>query len=414
MKTRTALAAASAPLLILPLAMAATLMMSSGGNTTGAGSAPFAFGTQASAVCSTGGAGPDEGGVTAPANEIAVKVARKFAEAGYSKASAAGVLGNLEAESEFNPTLSTADGAYGIAQWTPGSKIRVWFDAHGLAGVPISDVDGQIRMLVETASDDFNDHYYDTVTNIAKKGTLLETWRTAPDARIAAIAWMAGWERPDWGLRHEERRVAVAQAFHASAELSAIDWKVPDGSSLASPSDPSAGTGGTAAPAGCTLPGTPTTATGQLKGMIERAKAMAADDSIGYSQARRRLDPDADCSSFVYYAMVQGGGWHIADDKSPFTTSGMPSYLPSLGFTQLPKLPYQELQEGDILLNPGEHTEIFTGVSADGSPHSIGAHSDRGHPQGGDQTGTEVSEGFLWVGYTEVWRYSGPAAPAGA
>ncbi len=61
------------------------------------------------------------------------------------------------------------------------------------------------------------------------------------------------------------------------------------------------------------------------------------------------------------------------------------------------------LQRGDILLNELYHTEIYLGNN-----QNVGAHSDRGYPQTGDQTGTEVSvSGYYYHPWDGVLRYVG-------
>lgn len=151
------------------------------------------------------------------ANEIAMKLAQAFADAGYSKVATAGMLGNVGQESGgFDPKAGSPDGGYGLAQWTPSSKIRTWFDANGLSGTDISDADGQIKFLTATAESSFMDGtYIDEVRKeITVDGTLLNTWKNATDLDTAVIAWMAGWERPAWSSRHEETRKKIAKEYY--------------------------------------------------------------------------------------------------------------------------------------------------------------------------------------------------------
>lgn len=148
----------------------------------------------------------------------ALKIAQGFADAGYSKAATAGVLGNIQAESGFRPTAASADGGYGIAQWTPRSKIRAWFDANGLSGTDDSDLDGQIKMLIGTAESSFNNYYLENASSeiTIRNNSLYETWLHASDPETAAVAWMAGWERPNWSLRHEDVRRQTARNYYES------------------------------------------------------------------------------------------------------------------------------------------------------------------------------------------------------
>lgn len=137
----------------------------------------------------------------------------------------------------------------------------------------------------------------------------------------------------------------------------------------------------------------------KVEAYVQWALDTAADESIGHSQAHRQLNPDVDCSSFVYYALSKGAGFEMST-AYPFTTYSMGDQLSALGFTRHDYNGPDELKRGDILVNPVQHTEIYTGEGK-----SVGAHSDRGNPQGGDQDGTEVNENYMWEGATEYWRF---------
>ena len=125
----------------------------------------------------------------------------------------------------------------------------------------------------------------------------------------------------------------------------------------------------------------------------------AADDSVGYSQGNRFMNPDVDCASFVFYAL-QNTGYNVSG--YPFTTANMGDILVSIGFQKIP-FSYGILQPGDILVvrEPGDrgrhHTEVYIG-----NGQNVGAHKDcDGVP--GDSTGREVSvspyydDGWQWI-----------------
>ena len=125
-----------------------------------------------------------------------------------------------------------------------------------------------------------------------------------------------------------------------------------------------------------------------IKWMID----VANDDSHGYNQSKRGFNPDVDCSSFVYYALVNNN--IIPNTGSAFATSNMGSVLKNNGFTELP---YSEsnLQRGDIVVLPGQHTEVYIG-----NGQAVAAHADysSGSPKysgssivAGDQNGKEVN-----------------------
>jgi len=144
--------------------------------------------------------------------------------------------------------------------------------------------------------------------------------------------------------------------------------------------------------------------TGYHGGILQWAIQTAEDPKVGYDQNHRYLTPDVDCSSFVYYALIHGGGFTPAQlGESPFTTHDMERALLRNGFQKLLFNP-SILREGDILWRPG-HTELYMG---DGQ--TIGAHIAENNTiyadQGGDQTGREVSPVPLGS-WTWIYRLGG-------
>ena len=145
------------------------------------------------------------------------------------------------------------------------------------------------------------------------------------------------------------------------------------------------------------------TAAADTSGYVDQALKMADDKSIGYSQKHRRLNPDVDCSSFVFYALKKAG-YDVGD--MPFSTATMDGVLTSLGFTAH-DMNESELRSGDILWS-GSHTEIYIG-----SGRTVGAHHDEHGGidglTGGDQTGEEVSQADLNAGqFSKYYRAARP------
>lgn len=134
--------------------------------------------------------------------------------------------------------------------------------------------------------------------------------------------------------------------------------------------------------------------TNRMETAINWAVSIANDNSHGYSQSNR-WGPDYDCSSLVITALKQAG----YDVGGATYTGNMRSNLTSRGFTWIPWSQIgsvANLKRGDILLNEKSHTEIYLGSSK-----NVGAHSNRGYPQRGDQTGTEISVGNY---YSYPWN----------
>lgn len=175
--------------------------------------------------------------------DVVKKVATMFANKNYSRASTAGVLGNLYAESGLDPTAASADNGYGIAQWTPREKIRAWLDSNGHSDLSDSDVNGQALMLSETVASGFNTHYVEAVKELGyavPDNDLYRMWTEASDAETAAIAFMGGYERPNWSLRRDKERVDAAKKYYDM--IGSITFKVADGTTSSGSSSDSGST----------------------------------------------------------------------------------------------------------------------------------------------------------------------------
>lgn len=124
---------------------------------------------------------------------------------------------------------------------------------------------------------------------------------------------------------------------------------------------------------------------------------IANDDSIGYSLFRRYMNPDVDCSSFVFYAL-KNAGYDVGN--TPFATGSMDAILTGCGFQCL-SYDASILQEGDILwreIGDDKHTEVYIG---DGM--NVGAHLDYdGVP--GDSSGREVSVDQNYGNWLRIYR----------
>lgn len=137
-----------------------------------------------------------------------------------------------------------------------------------------------------------------------------------------------------------------------------------------------------------------------VESAISWAISIANDNSHGYSQSSR-WGPDYDCSSLVICAFRTAG----VNTGTATYTGNMRSQFTQHGFQWIPWSQIggvSNLQRGDILLNEVSHTEIYLG-----NGQNVGAHSNRGYPQTGDQTGTEVSvSGYYNHPWDGVLRYT--------
>lgn len=142
----------------------------------------------------------------------------------------------------------------------------------------------------------------------------------------------------------------------------------------------------------------PSVTTSKIEKMVKHAKDIAADDSHGYSQARR-WGPDYDCSSLMYEC-ARFAGYDVPTSGTRYTGT-MVSHFKQAGFTCL-KFDgnLNDLDPGDILLNTREHTEMYIG-----NGKLVGAHiAETGGVDGktGDQTGNEIS---ICNVYNYPWEY---------
>lgn len=127
---------------------------------------------------------------------------------------------------------------------------------------------------------------------------------------------------------------------------------------------------------------------------------VANDNSHGYSQAHRNLDPDVDCSSLVILGYSHAG--LNVREKGATYTGNMRQAFTQCGFTAIPFSVNMELVRGDVLLNEAHHTACYIGNNqmVQASISETGGI----YGQGGDQTGREVYVGEYRV-YSKGWDY---------
>lgn len=133
---------------------------------------------------------------------------------------------------------------------------------------------------------------------------------------------------------------------------------------------------------------------GENASLVSAAIAIAGYDTHGYSQSSRTLNPDVDCSSFVYYAMLQAGYSTDQLGAAPFTTATMTTILESVGYTRYDFTSVDSLSPSDILWRTS-HTEIYVG-----NGQTAGAHTDY-DGRAGDSSGQEINVSTC----TSDWQY---------
>lgn len=127
------------------------------------------------------------------------------------------------------------------------------------------------------------------------------------------------------------------------------------------------------------------------------AVAICNDNSHGYGTQGNINGPDYACTTLIAAAYTYAGIPFTKD----YTCGDWDSKLPACGFERVDFNPSSsaELQRGDIVWN-GEHVELYIGDNQLAS-----ANSNRGYPQTGDQTGTEVHVHKYYSGVSGInWK----------
>lgn len=135
--------------------------------------------------------------------------------------------------------------------------------------------------------------------------------------------------------------------------------------------------------------------TSTVLSFIKEAFEIALDDSHGYSNTSNR-GPDYDCGSMISQTLWNIGVLPLDVIYEP--NDGIQWILSAYGFDIIP-YSYENLQPGDVLYRYG-HTEMYVGNGL-----MVGAHSDYGYTQSGDQTGEEISIKGLAGDWEYIFRY---------
>ena len=134
--------------------------------------------------------------------------------AGYSKEAAAGVLGNIYAESGFNAAvIEHGNGiGLGLCQWSYGRRTQL----EGYAaskGVQASDINTQIEFLLgELTPGGGAGGFANYQMGGGMNGYTVENWKNASSPEDAAIAFCWVFERP--GIPRMDIRTAAARRYY--------------------------------------------------------------------------------------------------------------------------------------------------------------------------------------------------------
>lgn len=159
-------------------------------------------------------------GSTIIGSSIEDKVWCTLISMGYSPEAVAAVMGNIYAESGFDPAVieSGSGAGFGLCQWT-GSR-RVQLEAYAAAkGVPASDINTQIEFLVAelTEGGGCNGYAKYQLQTTSYSGTTYSPseWKNATSVEQATRAFCFTFERPDVDLAHIDTRINKAKEYYA-------------------------------------------------------------------------------------------------------------------------------------------------------------------------------------------------------
>lgn len=254
-------------------------------------------------------------------------------------AQAAGVMGNMDAESSFNPSAiestSRAEKGHGLVQWTFGR----WSGADGLEkfaasqGKAWDDLTTQLNFLKKELEG-------------SEQGVLKDPqFAATTDPAVAAAQWRIVFERADPAMAHDERRIGSAVAIFNLF-----------GGTAASCQTTSAAVSGNFMQTAINFALTTYATTGMTK---------ETDARDTYQAAFKKYNTDSqdwtDCGRFVATSLYASG----VDTSYPKVNVAtqlayVQAHPEKYTIITAPKL--ADLQPGDILFVTG-HTAIYTGAS---------------------------------------------------
>lgn len=296
----------------------------------------------------------------------AVEVYNFFSARGWTLNAIAGMLGNMERESNINPGLwqslnyGNYSGGYGLVQWTPATNYTDWASSHGYS---ITDPQGQMIWI-------------DTVTVSSGQ------WIATSEYNLSFDSFKKSTQSPEWlasaFMKNFERAGVEAEGERRSDARKWYDYLAQNGSSQV------------------------------IEDAVEWAIGIANDDSHGYDQTNR-WGPDYDCSSLIIQAW-QNAGVPVKTQGASYTGNMYDAFI-ACGFidvtSQVNLSSGSGVIRGDVLLNIVHHTAMSIGngqiVQA-----SINEHGETTGGQTGDQTGREIyTRSYYNYPWDRVLRYPG-------
>ena len=146
-------------------------------------------------------------------NSIQERVWWALRDAGYSAEATAGVMGNIEAESGFNPEIIEGGSGigFGLCQWSYGRRTQL--EAYAASkGVEPSDVDTQIEFLLGEITPGGGANGYASYNLMSNHGYTANDWKNASTPEEAAEIFCWIFERP--GIPRMDVRKEAARRYY--------------------------------------------------------------------------------------------------------------------------------------------------------------------------------------------------------
>ena len=274
---------------------------------------------------------------SATKEEIEKKVWNALTGAGYGENATAAAMGNIYAESGFNPsTIEAGSGeGFGLCQWSFERKQLV-FDTAAQQGKDPADVDFQISFLLGELKE--ANRFADPCSSKYGFGALRKSDWENGDIETATKAFMACFERPAYSssINHIDRRIEAAKQYYQQftgsnpigsggdgetvaeeqsnnpiTRLLAAFGKLADAYGVGDGGD----SGSTSSSGGGGVDGTTSE---KQQALVD--KMMSVKGQLQYSQVNRNPDTGSgDCSSTVQWAYknvlnVDPGSWTGAQE----------------------------------------------------------------------------------------------------
>lgn len=307
---------------------------------------------------------------------IQEKVWFALLDEGYSKEAAAGVLGNIEAESAFNADLIEKGNGigFGLCQWSFGRRTQLEAYASSKGREP-SDINTQIEFLIGELTPGGGASGYATYQLLTYNGYSASDWENATTPEEAAIAFCWSFERP--GVPRMDVRTEAARRYYEELK----DKKKPMGGDILEVCEQ------------------------VMNDMISRNVhySVSEDKLIWHDIAAASSAPYACCATYVS-SVLYHAGLLTEDQINAYNyhwtgEGGIPDMLAAAGWTQVS---HDDIQPGDVINDFTVHVLIYAGGDMVWDQTSAVVSSSGKPPSGGPYAGW--SSKYKGRSNVQVWR----------